>query len=68
MEECEALRIYALVHENRISLGNDTAGAAIYPASNYNEFLRQVEICQVADISTVRFEKGGDQGDTANLT
>ena len=53
----EALRIYTRVQQNRISLGKNPralAGAVIYLASqNCNEFLRQVEICQVADISTV---------------
>ncbi|MEP0824223.1 MAG: transcription initiation factor IIB [Nitrososphaera sp.] len=57
----EALRIYALVQQNRISLGKNPralAGAVIYLASqNCNEFLRQVEICQVADISTVSLRK-----------
>ena len=57
----EALRIYALVEENRISLGKNPralAGAVIYLASqNCNEFLRHVEICQVADISTVSLRK-----------
>jgi transcription initiation factor TFIIB len=57
----EALRIYAQVQQNRISLGKNPralAGAVIYLASqNCNEFLRQVEICQVADISTVSLRK-----------
>src|ERR671927_1465628 len=57
----EALRIYTLVQQNRISLGKNPralAGAVIYLASqNCNEFLRQVEICQVADISTVSLRK-----------
>jgi transcription initiation factor TFIIB len=57
----EALRIYAEVQQNRISLGKNPralAGAVIYIASqNCNEFLRQVEICQVADISTVSLRK-----------
>src|ERR671936_1932294 len=57
----EALRIYAEVQQNRISLGKNPralAGAVIYLASqNSNEFLRQVEICQVADISTVSLRK-----------
>jgi transcription initiation factor TFIIB len=57
----EALRIYALVQQNRISLGKNPralAGAVIYLASqNCSEFLRQVEICQVADISTVSLRK-----------
>jgi transcription initiation factor TFIIB len=57
----EALRIYALVQQNRISLGKNPralAGAVIYLGSqNCNEFLRQVEICQVADISTVSLRK-----------
>jgi transcription initiation factor TFIIB len=57
----EALRIYSMVHQNRISLGKNPralAGAVIYLASqNSNEFLRQVEICQIADISTVSLRK-----------
>ncbi|HEX2169163.1 MAG TPA: transcription initiation factor IIB [Nitrososphaera sp.] len=57
----EALRIYTTVQQNRISLGKNPralAGAVIYLASqNCNEFLRQVEICQVADISTVSLRK-----------
>jgi transcription initiation factor TFIIB len=57
----EALRIYTSVQQNRISLGKNPralAGAVIYLASqNCNEFLRQVEICQVADISTVSLRK-----------
>lgn len=57
----EALRIYSLVQENGISIGKNPralAGAVIYLASqNCNEFLRQVEICQVADISTVSLRK-----------
>jgi transcription initiation factor TFIIB len=57
----EALRIYTRVQQNRISLGKNPralAGAVIYLASqNCNEFLRQVEICQVADISTVSLRK-----------
>ena len=57
----EALRIYTKVQQNRISLGKNPralAGAVIYLASqNCNEFLRQVEICQVADISTVSLRK-----------
>lgn len=57
----EALRIYVLVQQNRISLGKNPralAGTVIYLASqNCNEFLRQVEICQVADISTVSLRK-----------
>src|ERR671932_242584 len=57
----EALRIYVMVQQNRISLGKNPralAGAVIYLASqNCNEFLRQVEICQVADISTVSLRK-----------
>ena len=57
----EALRIYGLVHQNRISLGKNPralAGAVIYLASqSSNEFLRQVEICQIADISTVSLRK-----------
>jgi transcription initiation factor TFIIB len=57
----EALRVYSQVQQNRISLGKNPralAGAVIYLASqNCNEFLRQVEICQVADISTVSLRK-----------
>ncbi|HEX2014780.1 MAG TPA: transcription initiation factor IIB [Nitrososphaera sp.] len=57
----EALRIYSLVQQERISLGKNPralAGAVIYLASqNCNEFLRQVEICQIADISTVSLRK-----------
>jgi transcription initiation factor TFIIB len=57
----EALRIYSDVQKNRISVGKNPralAGAVIYLASqNCNEFLRQVEICQVADISTVSLRK-----------
>jgi len=57
----EALQIYSIVQQNRISLGKNPralAGAVIYLASqNCNEFLRQVEICQVADISTVSLRK-----------
>jgi transcription initiation factor TFIIB len=57
----EALRIYSAVQSNRISLGKNPralAGAVLYLASqNCNEFLRQVEICQVADISTVSLRK-----------
>ena len=57
----EALKIYSEVHDNRIFIGKNPgalAGAVIYLASqNCNEFLRQVEICQVADISTVSLRK-----------
>jgi transcription initiation factor TFIIB len=57
----EALKIYSEVQDNRISIGKNPralAGAVIYLASqNCNEFLRQVEICQVADISTVSLRK-----------
>ena len=57
----DALRIYSLVQDNGISIGKNPralAGAVIYLASqNCNEFLRQVEICQVADISTVSLRK-----------
>ena len=57
----EALQIYSIVQQNRISLGKNPralAGAVIYLASqNCNEFLRQVEICLVADISTVSLRK-----------
>lgn len=57
----EALRIYSMVQQNRISIGKNPralAGSIIYLASqNCNEFLRQVEICQVAEISTVSLRK-----------
>jgi transcription initiation factor TFIIB len=57
----EALRIYSVVQQHRISLGKNPralAGAVIYLASqNCGEFLRQVEICQIADISTVSLRK-----------
>ncbi len=57
----EALRIFTLVQQNRISIGKNPralAGSIIYLASqNCNEFLRQVEICQVAEISTVSLRK-----------
>src|SRR5919202_1753134 len=57
----EALKIYLQVQQSRISIGKNPralAGAVIYLASqNCNEFLRQVEICQVADISTVSLRK-----------
>ena len=57
----EALKVYGDVQQNRISIGKNPralAGAVIYLASqNCNEFLRQVEICQVADISTVSLRK-----------
>lgn len=57
----EALKIYSHVQQNRISIGKNPralAGAVIYIAAhNCNEFLRQVEICQVADISTVSLRK-----------
>ena len=57
----EALKVYSEVELNRISIGKNPralAGAVIYLASqNCNEFLRQVEICQVADISTVSLRK-----------
>jgi transcription initiation factor TFIIB len=57
----EALKVYSEVQQNRISIGKNPralAGAVIYLASqNCNEFLRQVEICQVADISTVSLRK-----------
>jgi transcription initiation factor TFIIB len=57
----EALKIYSHVQQNRISIGKNPralAGAVIYLASqNCSEFLRQVEICQVADISTVSLRK-----------
>ncbi|HKR57571.1 MAG TPA: transcription initiation factor IIB [Candidatus Nitrosopolaris sp.] len=57
----EALKIFSGVQQNRISIGKNPralAGAVIYLASqSCNEFLRQVEICQVADISTVSLRK-----------
>lgn len=57
----EALRIFSIVQQNRISIGKNPralAGSIIYLASqNCNEFLRQVEICQVAEISTVSLRK-----------
>lgn len=57
----EALKIFSGVQQNRISIGKNPralAGAVIYLASQTcNEFLRQVEICQVADISTVSLRK-----------
>jgi transcription initiation factor TFIIB len=57
----EAIRIFSLVQHSRISIGKNPrafAGAIIYIASqDCNEFLRQVEICQVADISTVSLRK-----------
>lgn len=57
----EALKIFSEVQQNRISIGKNPralAGAVIYLASQTcNEFLRQVEICQVADISTVSLRK-----------
>jgi transcription initiation factor TFIIB len=57
----EGLRIYSQVQQHRISIGKNPralAGAVIYLASQAcNEFLRQVEICQVADISTVSLRK-----------
>ena len=57
----EALRIFSMVQKNRISIGKNPralAGSIIYLASqNCNEFLRQVEICQVAEISTVSLRK-----------
>jgi transcription initiation factor TFIIB len=57
----EALKVYSEVQLNRISIGKNPralAGAVIYLASqNCSEFLRQVEICQVADISTVSLRK-----------
>ena len=57
----EALRIFSLVQQNRISICKNPralAGSIIYLASqNCNEFLRQVEICQVAEISTVSLRK-----------
>lgn len=57
----EAIRIFSLVQHSRISVGKNPrafAGAIIYIASqDCNEFLRQVEVCQVADISTVSLRK-----------
>ncbi len=57
----EALRIFSMVQQSRISIGKNPralAGSIIYLASqNCNEFLRQVEICQVAEISTVSLRK-----------
>lgn len=57
----EALKIFSMVQQNRISIGKNPralAGSIIYIASqNCNEFLRQVEICQVAEISTVSLRK-----------
>ena len=57
----EALRIFSMVQKSRISIGKNPralAGSIIYLASqNCNEFLRQVEICQVAEISTVSLRK-----------
>ena len=57
----EAIRIFSLVQYSRISIGKNPrafAGAIIYIASqDCNEFLRQVEVCQVADISTVSLRK-----------
>lgn len=57
----EALKIFSEVQQNRISIGKNPralAGAVIYLASQTcDEFLRQVEICQVADISTVSLRK-----------
>jgi transcription initiation factor TFIIB len=57
----EAIRIYSLVQHSRISIGKNPrafAGAIIYIASqDCNEFLRQVEVCQIADISTVSLRK-----------
>ncbi|MDP8906640.1 MAG: transcription initiation factor IIB [Thermoproteota archaeon] len=57
----EALRIFSMAQKCRISIGKNPralAGSIIYLASqNCNEFLRQVEICQVAEISTVSLRK-----------
>lgn len=57
----EAIRIFSHVQYSRISIGKNPrafAGAIIYIASHdCNEFLRQVEVCQVADISTVSLRK-----------
>ena len=66
----EALKIYSEVKDNRITIGKNPralAGAVIYLASqNCNEFLRQVEICQVADISTVSLRKCCKEISTTN--
>src|ERR671915_1196574 len=57
----EALQIFSKVEQKGISIGKNPraiAGAVIYLASQIcNEFIRQVEICQVADISTVSLRK-----------
>jgi len=57
----EALQIFSKVEIKGISIGKNPraiAGAVIYLASqNCDEFIRQVEICQVADISTVSLRK-----------
>jgi len=55
------LQIFSKVEIKGISIGKNPraiAGAVIYLASqNCDEFIRQVEICQVADISTVSLRK-----------
>ena len=57
----EALRINSIVEQKNLSIGKNpraVAGAVIYLSSQIcNEFVRQVEICQVADISTVSLRK-----------
>jgi transcription initiation factor TFIIB len=57
----EALQIFTQVQRNRIALGKNPralAGAVIYLASQRSgESLRQVEVCQIADISTVSLRK-----------
>ena len=57
----EALQIFSKVEQKGISIGKNPraiAGAVIYLASQIcDEFIRQVEICQVADISTVSLRK-----------
>ena len=57
----EALTIYSKIQEKGISIGKNPraiAGAVIYLSSQIcDEFIRQVEICQVADISTVSLRK-----------
>lgn len=57
----EALQIFGHVEQRGISIGKNPraiAGAVIYLASQIcDEFIRQVEICQVADISTVSLRK-----------
>lgn len=57
----EALRINSIIEQKNMSIGKNpraVAGAIIYLSSQIcNEFVRQVEICQVADISTVSLRK-----------